>query len=96
MHPWSARCTPNGAYLMSELQLDWEAISRDLAKHLRAVSDLGLVRCLLDDAEHDAAHLNAPGDFWSRVLSDYDRLPASADLAGTGDVREMIVTKASR
>jgi hypothetical protein len=78
---------------MSELRLDWLAIARDLAGNLRSVGDVGVIRLLLDDAEQDALTLGAPPNFWSQVLSEYERIPASPNGPDANLIRRMILAR---
>lgn len=79
---------------MPELRLDWPAIAKDLARALHSVSDLALIRHLLDDAQQDALALGAPSSFWSRVLSEYEQTPAVVVRPDGNLVRRMILLKA--
>ena len=81
---------------MSELRLDWPAIGRDLAEHLRGVTEVGLLGRMLEDADRDAQRLGAPADFWNTVLADYDRLTAPESRTETSQVRAMIVSRVQR
>jgi hypothetical protein len=78
------------------MRIDWPHLARNLATHLHAAGGTDAIQRILDDAEKDAASLDAPADWWEMVIREYGSLIRPDSPQDHSRVSEMILSKAMR